>query len=104
MNTPTFDRATQCLGEILAIYNRSVSRIQTPDFVGEDKQGTYLDASNRYFSSTRDGKGGAAQDFTPDVDPTGALAQLNGDRYYHGEENRVEYFRRCYKLTEERRW
>ncbi|KAJ3531267.1 hypothetical protein NMY22_g8225 [Coprinellus aureogranulatus] len=100
LKTPTFSRAAQSVKDILAIYNRSVTNIQPPTFIGEDAQGLYLDVSNRYFSATRHGRGGQPVQFTPDVDPTGVLATMGGGSYYHGEENTVMYLeRRTNKLT-----
>ncbi|KAJ3517772.1 hypothetical protein NMY22_g13893 [Coprinellus aureogranulatus] len=94
LNTASFELAVQRIQDIMAIWCRSVSKILPATFVGEDEQGNYLDLSNRYFSSMRDGRGGPAKPFTDDVDPTGVLASMENDQYYHGEENTVLYLQR----------
>ncbi|KAJ3510211.1 hypothetical protein NMY22_g16038 [Coprinellus aureogranulatus] len=95
LNTASFELAVQKIQDIMAIWCRSVSKILPATFLGEDEQGNYLDLSNRYFSSTRDGRGGPAKRFTDEVDPTGVLSIHGNDQYYHGEENTVLYLQRC---------
>ena len=99
INTASFNQAIQSIKDIIAIYSRTVSKIQPPSFVSDDEHGAYLDVSNRYFSSTRDTRGGLAIPFAKEVDPSGTLGSLVGSKYYHGEENSVMYLERRFNGT-----
>ncbi|KAF6746713.1 hypothetical protein DFP72DRAFT_855071 [Ephemerocybe angulata] len=65
-----------------------------PTFVDEDQDGTFMDASNRYFSSRHDNRGGDPVEMTDTIDPTGSLAKMANDTHYYGEENVVQYLER----------
>lgn len=104
LGTATFQKATQGLGDIVALFSRTVSKIQPPSFVGVDEHGPFMDVSTRYFSSARDKRGGVRVPFSSDVDPTGALAAIDGPKYYHGEENSVLYLERHHNKSTGRKW
>ncbi|KAJ3519865.1 hypothetical protein NMY22_g13007 [Coprinellus aureogranulatus] len=94
LDTAGFNTALQNIGDIVALFSRSVSNMQPMTFIADDEHGAYLELSNRFFSTTRDRRGGPAVDLSVEVDPNGVLSSLAGERYYHGEENAVMYLER----------
>ncbi|KAF6759696.1 hypothetical protein DFP72DRAFT_988566 [Ephemerocybe angulata] len=100
LDTEAFERAFQAIMDIATLFERTVPTMNPPDFINRDEHGMFIDVSNRYFSTRRDYRGGEPAGFSLDVDPTGALAKMEDDNYYHGEENVVRYFERVVnKLT-----
>jgi len=51
-----------------------------------------VELATRYFTSRRDDPTGVPLDFDRTIDPNGILASMVNGKYFHGEDNRVEYF------------
>ena len=51
-----------------------------------------VELATRYFTSRQDDPTGAPIDFDPNTDPMGILTGMVNDKYFHGEDNRVQYF------------
>lgn len=56
--------------------------------------GRYLtvDLATCYFTSRQDDPTGAPLDFDQTTDPKGILTGMVNDKYFYGEDNRVQYF------------
>jgi hypothetical protein len=51
-----------------------------------------VNLATRYFTSRQDDPTGAPLDFNHTTDPKGIMASMVNDKYFHGEDNRVQYF------------
>ena len=51
-----------------------------------------VDLATCYFTSRQDDPTGAPLDFDQTTDPMGILTCMVNDKYFHGEDNRVQYF------------
>jgi hypothetical protein len=52
-----------------------------------------VELATRYFTSRQDDPTGLPLDFDQTTDPKGILTSMVNGKYFHGEDNRVKYFR-----------
>ncbi|KAK7051113.1 hypothetical protein VNI00_005225 [Paramarasmius palmivorus] len=53
-----------------------------------------IEISNRYFTGKRFASGVDKEKLSPEIDPNGVLAELQGDGFVYTSENKVEYYQR----------
>ena len=111
LDTDTFNRAIANIGNVAAMFSRTVANVLPSTFIDADEHGTHIDLCNRIFTSRQEGNGNDAVPLPAEVDPTGFLAKLGGDNYYYGEENQVSYLERRHnrmtgkkRCAHKRRW
>ena len=96
LGSPTFEKAVQNVAEIYGYFDRHTEIGELESFQLTRNGEAILDVSNRLFTPRKDAPKMRAVPFADGVDRYGNLKEIVGEgEYLHGEDNVVEYFRRC---------
>jgi hypothetical protein len=95
LNLPRFETCIDNMQHLHQVLSRQVPEGDMEPFSPSTTSPSYpsIEFGTRYFSSRRDDPLSAAIPFDHAVDPKGILASMIADGYFHGEDNKVLYYR-----------
>jgi hypothetical protein len=94
--TATFNKGVQALLDVQGFFDRHipVNKIEECTIIDKYDDSLGIQLSNRYFTARREAPTDKQVAFTLEIDPSGYLASLAGDQFFHGEQNIVKYYNR----------
>jgi hypothetical protein len=94
--TPTFEKGIQAILDVQDFFNRNIpaNKLDECTIIEKCGEALGLHMTNRYFMPRRETTSETEVALTPDIDPSGILAGVVGDHFFHGEQNVVKYYNR----------
>jgi hypothetical protein len=94
--TPTFEQGIRNILEVQNLFDRHIpaNKLDECTLVANCGDGLGIHLSNRYFTPRHEAPAEKAVELTSDIDPSGILAALASDQFFHGEQNVVKYYTR----------
>jgi hypothetical protein len=94
--TPTFQQGIQAILDVQDFFDQNIpaNKLDECTIIEKCGEALGLHMTNRYCMPRRETTSETEVALTPDIDPSGILAGVAGDHFFHGKQNVMKYYNR----------